>query len=186
MSKKFNFFREAIKNYKTSGTVVPSSRYLAEKMLKNVNFEEANVIVELGPGNGAITNHILKKINKDATLICFEINDIFYEELLKIKHKQLIVLKASAENVDKELEKLGFSEANHIISSLPLTIIPKGISKEILKRSKEVLSTNGLFIQYQYSLSYYKKLKRIFGSNISLDFEPLNFPPAFVYKCAKK
>lgn len=186
MSKKFNFFKEAVKNYKTSGTVIPSSKYLANKMLKEINFSAAEVIVELGPGNGAITHHILDKIKPNAILVCFEINDAFYKELKKINHPQLIVLKASAEKIKSEIEKLGYSKADYIVSSLPLTIIPKEISHDILVKNFEFLATNGAFIQYQYSLTYYKKLKEVFGNSIKLSFEPLNFPPAFIYKCVKK
>ena len=185
MSKKFNFFKEAVKNYKTSGTVVPSSKYLANKMLKDIDFSSAKLIVELGPGNGAITHDILKKLSPNTTLICFEVNDSFYEELIKIKHPQLIVLKASAENIKEEVVQLGFEKADHIISSLPLTIIPKEISHTILTESFSFLKQNGMFVQYQYSLTYYKKLKEVFGNNITLNFEPFNFPPAFIYKCAK-
>ncbi|WP_420552106.1 class I SAM-dependent methyltransferase [Tenacibaculum aiptasiae] len=186
MNKKLNFFKEAVKNYKTSGTVVPSSRFLADKMLKEIDFSKARVIVELGPGNGAITHSILKKVHPSAVVICFEINDAFYEELKEIDHPQLIVLKSSAEKIKEEIEKLGYDKADHIISSLPLTIIPKKISSNILLESYRFLKTNGMFIQYQYSLTYYKKLKEVFGKNIALSFEPLNFPPAFVYKCVKK
>ncbi len=185
MSKKFNFFKEAVKNYKTSGTVAPSSKYLANKMLREINFSTAEVIVELGPGNGAITHNILNKIQPNTVLICFEINEAFYKELKKIKHSQLIIIKASAEKMIKEVEKLGYYKADYIVSSLPLTIIPKEISHTILLKSHEFLNNQGLFIQYQYSLTYYKKLKEVFGNDISLNFEPLNFPPAFIYKCIK-
>ena len=82
--------------------------------------------------------------------------------------------------------KLGYSKADYIVSSLPLTIIPKEISHDILVKNFEFLATNGAFIQYQYSLTYYKKLKEVFGNSIKLSFEPLNFPPAFIYKCVKK
>lgn len=185
MGKKFNFFKEAVKNYKTSGTVTPSSKYLAKKMLKEINFSAAKVIIELGPGNGAITNTILNRIEPNTILICFEINDAFYKELKKIKHPQLIIIKASAENMREEIIKLGYDEVNYIISSLPLTIIPKEVSHNILLESYLLLNNNGLFIQYQYSLTYYKKLKDVFGNNIQLNFEPLNFPPAFIYNCIK-
>lgn len=170
---------------KTSGTITPSSRFLAKKMLSDIDFENANVLVELGPGNGAITRKILDKMHKDAVLICFEINDIFYQELKKIKNTQLVVLNASAENVQEELQKLGHSKSCHIISSLPLSIIPDGISDKILYSSFSSLETNGTFIQYQYSLTYFKKLKKVFKESISLGFEVLNIPPAFIYKCKK-
>ncbi len=186
MSKRISFFKEAVKNYKTSGTLVPSSRFLANKMLSNINFSESRVIVELGPGNGAITKNILEKLHPEAVLICFEINDVFYEEIKEIEHPQLVVLKESAENITNEIEKLGFQNADAIVSSLPLTIIPKHISSKILTNSHSSLRKNGVFIQYQYSLSYLKKLKKVFGENITLNFETLNFPPAFIYKCLKK
>ncbi|CAM1361582.1 class I SAM-dependent methyltransferase [Tenacibaculum xiamenense] len=186
MSKTISFFKEAVKNYKTSGTLVPSSRFLANKMLSNINFSDSKVIIELGPGNGAITKNILGKLNPEAVLICFEINDVFYKELTEIEHPQLIVLKESAENITSEIEKLGFQKVDAIVSSLPLTIIPKQISSKILNNSHSSLKKNGVFIQYQYSLSYLKKLKEVFGKNIALDFETLNFPPAFIYKCVKK
>ena len=185
MSKKFNFFKEAVKNYKTSGTIVPSSKYLANKMLSEINFSTAKVIIELGPGNGAITHAILDKIQPNTVLICFEINDAFYNELKKIKHPQLIILKASAEKIITEVEKLGYYKADYIVSSLPLTIIPKEISHTILAKSYQFLNSQGLFIQYQYSLTYYKKLKEFFGDDITLSFEALNLPPAFIYKCIK-
>ncbi len=186
MGKKIDFFKVALKSMKTSGTVVPSSSFLAKKMLKEIDFSSCKVLVELGPGNGVITNQILKKLEPDCHLICFEVNDVFYNNLKKINHPQLTVLKVSAEQIEKEMKKLGFSKACHIVSSLPLTIIPKTISSAILENSINSLQIDGTFIQFQYSLTYYKKLKSVFKKKISLDFELLNFPPAFVYRCKKE
>ncbi|TVZ55964.1 phospholipid N-methyltransferase [Lutibacter sp. Hel_I_33_5] len=185
MTSKLKFFKEAVKNYKTSGTVMPSSRFLANKMLKEIDFSKIDVLVELGPGNGAITKYILNKLPPKAILICFEINDNFYDQLLALKNDQLIVIKASAEDILLEISKLNISKIDHIISSLPLTIIPKEVSTTILNNSYTSLKTNGTFIQYQYSLSYFKQLKTVFKDNISLDFEALNIPPAFIYRCKK-
>ncbi len=186
MSKKFNFFKEAIATAKTSGTIAPSSRFLADRMLKGIDFESAKLIVELGPGDGAITKHLLQRIGPNTKLICFEINENFYKELQKINNPQLIVLKESAENLKKEIQKFNFEEADYIVSSLPLSIIPKEVSMSILNKSHEILKKGGKYIQFQYSLNYLKKLKSVFGKeNISVQFEAINIPPAFVYKCTK-
>ena len=185
LTDTIKFFREAIKTLKTSGTVMPSSSFLAKKMLQNIHFDSADIIVELGPGNGAITKFILRKLHPTATLICFEINENFHKTLSEIKHSQLIVLKSSAENLEEELLRLGIHEVNYIVSSLPLTIIPEKITNVILSQSYQVLKPNGTFTQYQYSLSYFKKLKQFFRHSISLKFELLNFPPAFIYLCKK-
>ncbi|MFT6869901.1 MAG: phospholipid N-methyltransferase [Paraglaciecola sp.] len=185
MSSRIKFFKEAVKSIKTSGTVAPSSRFLSKRMLREIDFSNVDVIVELGPGNGAITKYILENLAPKATLICFEINDNFYDQLQELNHPQLIVLKASAEKIIDKLKKLNIHKVNYIISSLPLAIIPDEVSDEILDKSFEVLAKNGSFIQYQYSLSYFKKLKNVFKESISLEFEPLNIPPAFIYRCKK-
>ena len=185
MSNRIKFFQEAIKNVKTLGTVTPSSRFLSRKMIKKIDFTNAKILVELGPGNGAITKYILENLAPKAVLICFEINDNFYNQLKELQHPQLIVVNASAEKIEEELKKLNIGSVNYIISSLPFTIIPDDISDEILKKCYQVLENKGTFVQYQYSLTYFKKLKKVFKDAISLEFEPLNIPPAFIYRCKK-
>ena len=185
MSSRIKFFKEALKNLETLGTVTPSSRFLSKKMLRKIDFDKAEILVELGPGNGAITKFILKNLSPKAKLICFEINDNFFQQLKELNHPQLIVIKASAENIEIELKKLNTHKACHVISSLPLSIIPEDISNRILEKSFRILAKGGTFIQYQYSLSYFKKLKQVFKESISLEFQPLNIPPAFIYHCKK-
>lgn len=185
MSDRIKFLKEAFVNIKTLGTITPSSRFLSKRMLKEIDFSSVKVIVELGAGNGAITKFILKNLPPKAILICFEINNNFFSQLQVINHPQLILLKSSAENIEIELQKLNVNTVDFIISSLPLTIIPDNISEDILQKSYKVLDKNGSFIQYQYSLTYLKKLNSFFKDAISLGFEPLNIPPAFIYRCKK-
>ena len=83
------------------------------------------------------------------------------------------------------LKKHGFDKADCIISSLPLTNIPKEISDKILANAYEAMVDDSLYVQYQYSLTYYKKLKQVFNDNVKLSFEAFNIPPAFVYIAQK-
>jgi len=184
LQKKKAFFKEAVKNIKTSGTIVPSSRYLIQKMLKSVDFSNAKIIVEYGSGNGIITKEILKKLDSNSKLICFEINTEFYNHLKTFKDSRLIIFNESCENIKSVCDQLNITEIDYIISSLPLTIIPDIVSKKILNESYDQLKRNGYFIQYQYSLSYFKKIKKIY-KNVDLDFEIRNIPPAFIYNCKK-
>jgi len=182
---RLKFFREAIRDIKTSGTIVPSSRFLTKRMVKHIDFNNVKVIVEFGPGNGIITKEILKRIQPQTKLIAFEINDRFFESLENIKHSQLIIEKVSAEDITEVLQKHGFDKVDCVISSLPFTNIPPEISDRILSKTYEAMEAESLFVQYQYSLTYYKKLKEVFKDNVKLSFEAFNIPPAFVY-IAKK
>ncbi len=184
MQKKKAFFKEAVKSIKTSGTIMPSSKYLIQKLLKAVDFSKTKVIVEYGSGNGIITKEILKRLDKNSRLICFEVNTEFYNHLQTLKDQRLLIFNESCENIKSVCEQLNITEVDCIISSLPLTNIPDIITKKILNESYHQLNENGCFIQYQYSLSYFKKMKKIY-KNVDLDFEIRNIPPAFIYNCKK-
>ena len=163
---------------------MPSSKFLIKKMLSNIDFSNAKVIVEYGPGNGIITKHILNKMNNDAILICFEINKEFVKCLQLIDDKRLVVTQKSAENIAEILQNLKIDQVDCFISSLPLSILPYKMAKNILINSKQVLKNKGLFIQYQYSFNFLKTFQAIFNKkNVFLTFEILNLPPAFIYKC---
>ena len=51
------------------GWVLPSSPFLVDEVLKEVDWERARVIVEYGPGVGAFTTRVLQRMRPDATLI---------------------------------------------------------------------------------------------------------------------
>lgn len=165
---------------------MPSSRFLIAKMLRNIDFNKAKVIVEYGAGNGIFTREILNNMHDDAILLCFEINKEFINQLKKISDKRLIITNQSAEHILTILESYQLEEVDYFISSLPLAIMPLVLTNAILINSKKALKTNGLFLQYQYSLNFFKQFKLIFNKkNVVLSFELLNLPPAFIYKCIK-
>jgi phospholipid N-methyltransferase len=182
--KHLDFFKEGIRNLRTTGTITRSSRFLCREMIRPLDFEKAKIIVELGAGDGVITRHILSHMSKDATLISFEVNDKFCEILRNINDPRLVVAEDSAENILEHLKVHGFEQADYIISALPFLSLPKELGMNILRKSASVLREGGVFTQMQYSLF----LKHIYESvfdKVSLRFVPLNVPPAFVFICEK-
>lgn len=185
MQEKKSFIRHFMKERKMVGALAPSSRFLAHKMLKRIDFNKAQVIVELGPGTGVFTKRILEKMRPDGNLLVFELNDSFYKQLKKrFNDKRLILIHDSAEFIEKYLEMHQLPKADVVISSLPLANFPKDLRTNILSASHRSLATTGQYIQFQYSLQSRKFIKRTFGQ-MYIDFTPLNIPPAFVYTCKK-
>lgn len=62
---------------RTIGSVSRSSGFVSKTMLDAVDFTIAKVVVELGAGDGAITEHLLKRLQPDARLLIFEVNAAF-------------------------------------------------------------------------------------------------------------
>lgn len=181
---RLQFFFEATRNIKEAGTITKSSRFLIRKMLSPVDFSQAKTIVELGGGNGCITQVILEKMQPDAKLLCFEVNPKFVGLLKEMKDDRLHVIADSAEKIPEYLAKHNSIQADAVISGLPLAIFPKELNASIMKAVLDTLSNDGVYTQFQYSLASYGMLKKKF-TTVGRDFTPLNVPPAFVYICRK-
>lgn len=184
MSKK-TFISQFFKRGNKVGALAPSSRFLAAKMLKNINFDTCKTIVEFGPGTGAFTGVIQQRMPVDCKLLIIELNETFYEELTaKFTNEQTEVINGSATELMEILKARNIQHADCIISSLPLAIFDESLRAQILGTAHASLSAGGYFVQFQYSLQSKKAIKQFFNE-LSLDFTPLNFPPAFVYHCKK-
>ena len=183
--KKITFLKESLKNLKTVGTVTRSSKYACKAMIAPVNFDKANVIVELGAGDGVITEHIIKAMKPDSILLSFEVNPLFCEKIREINDSRLHVVEDSAEHLEKYLKKHNIKEIDYVISAIPFVSLPDELGYSIVGECKNFLKEGGLFIQIHYSLLAKKIYQRVFG-NVKVNFEPLNIPPAFVLISTKK
>ena len=181
--QSFNaFIGQSLKHFIKVGSLVPSSSHLARRMMKGVN---APVVLELGPGTGVFTKEILSKLPKDGLLISIESNEYFSKYLAdKIKDKRLKLYTGDAMYLKDFLKRNGIEKVSCIISGLPIGNFKTEDKKRILKEISDALDDNGVFIQFEYLLAGIKSVKKVFPK-ISLDFELLNFPPAFVMRCKK-
>src|SRR3569833_1933751 len=68
-----NFFRHP----RMPGSIVPSSRFLIRQLLEPVDWSQARVSVEYGPGVGVITSEVLRRMRPDALLIAIETNPAY-------------------------------------------------------------------------------------------------------------
>jgi phospholipid N-methyltransferase len=174
-----NFFRHPL----MLGSIVPSSRFLIRQLLEPVDWSQARVIVEYGPGVGVITAEVLRRMRPDAILIAIETNPDFVSYLRdSIKDERLHVVEASAESVDEILRRYGQSNASYVISGIPFSTIPAPVRERILLKTCEVLKPGGSFLVYQFSSRVLEDLQRIFRY-VRRKFEPLNVLPAHLFFC---
>ncbi len=174
-----NFFRYPA----MLGSVIPSSPFLINDMLAQVDWKRARVLVEYGPGIGNFTEEILKRMAPDATLIAIELNREFAEFLRhKIRDPRLHVVRTSAGNVREILARKKLAHTDYIISSLPFTNMPLSVRNHIMKETRQALHADGIFVAYQYSRTLLPYFRSCFSS-VEQGFQPLNFPPARIFSC---
>jgi phospholipid N-methyltransferase len=174
-----NFFRHP----RMLGSIVPSSRFLIRQLLAPVNWTQARVFVEYGPGVGGITAEVLRRMHPEAILIAIEMNPDFVSYLGRaIPDPRLKVVEGSAESVDEILRRFGRNSADYIISGIPFSTIAAPVRERILRKTCDVLKPRGAFLVYQFSTRVFEDLKRIFGY-VGRKFEPLNVLPAHLFFC---
>ncbi len=175
-----NFFRHP----RMLGSIVPSSRFLIRQLLEPVDWAQARVIVEYGPGVGVITAEVLRRMRPEAMLIAIETNPAFVNHLrTTIQDARLHVVEASAEAVDEILRRYGQTNASYVISGIPFSTIPAPVRERILRKTCEVLKpAGGSFLVYQFSTRVLQDLRRIFRY-VRRQFEPLNVLPAHLFFC---
>jgi len=174
-----NFFRHP----RMLGSIIPSSRFLIKELLQPIDWNQARVIVEYGPGVGVITEEILRRMRSDAILIAIEMNPDFVTHLRSaLPDERLQVVEGSAEAVGEVLERFGRGKANYIISGIPFSTIPAAVRERILRNTSEALAPSGAFLVFQFSTRVLEDLQRVFHY-VRRKFEPLNVLPAHLFFC---
>jgi len=179
-----SFLKEYITKPRTVGAIWPSSKYLAKKMMANVDFATAKYIVEYGPGTGVFTDKILQARNPETIVLLIENNQEFHSQLVeKYKtHPNLHIELGSAANLETYLEEHSIPHADYIISGLPFASLPQDISTQILAETKKHLAPEGRFITFQYTLLKKGFFEEYFNK-IEIKRELRNIPPAYVLSC---
>lgn len=177
------FGRNFLKHPRMLGSVIPSSRFLIDKVLAPVDWNRARVLVEFGPGVGTITTHILKRMHPSARLIVMEMNQDFVQYLRDTIHDpRLEVFSGSAADIGKVLAERGLGKADYVFSGIPFSTMPEEVRTSIVQSTADATSPDGAFVVYQFSPKVRGYLERAFAS-VTAGFEALNVPPAQIFVC---
>jgi phosphatidylethanolamine/phosphatidyl-N-methylethanolamine N-methyltransferase len=186
------FFKVFLRAPALTSAIVPSSPWLAERMVEAVGLEQAKVVVELGPGTGAFTRAIQKEISPSAFFMALEIDPGFASHL-KRKFPRVHIINDSAEHLDLHLRALGHESADCVLSGLPWAGFSGEDQKRLLGAVLRALKPGGFLATYAYNHTawlpggcrFRKLLQSTFTEVTTSRTEWRNLPPAFVYRCRK-
>lgn len=179
------FAKNFLQHPRMLGSLIPSSRFLVDRLLSKVDWKHARTIVEYGPGVGTITGRILERMSPHTRLVAFEMNEDFVDYLKRaFPDNRLHVVHGSAEQVQKELERLKLDGADYIISGIPFTTMPVPVREKIMRESRRALKPQGSVLVYQFTRAVLPYLKSHFD-HIDQDFEPRNILPARLFYCRR-
>ena len=180
------FLKKFIDEPKKIGSLTPSSRFLADKMLKDLPWENFSHVAELGAGTGIFTEQIIERKPSSCKFLVVE-QDYSMRHLLEEKihtPRSDLIFDSFAENLCETLREINFPQLDCVISGLPFANMDEDLRRRIIENVHGSLKRDGIFVMFQYSLQM-KTLLREYFSSVETNFFLLNFPPAFVYLCKK-
>lgn len=167
------------------GSVFPSSRYLINRVLGHVDWDEIHNVVEYGPGVGTFTRPMLARMSFDARLLAIELNQDFCQSLsADIVDPRFELIRGSAVDVTHWMHRRSMAKADFILSCIPYTFFSHDLRRNILVASRNALAPRGTFVSFQYTRAVLPDLRDVF-SQVEEDFELINFLPARVFYCRK-
>ncbi|WP_010492877.1 class I SAM-dependent methyltransferase [Paenibacillus elgii] len=180
---KWLFFYKYMRSPKQIGSVTPSSRFLASKLVSPIAWDEVKAVAELGAGTGAVTRFIRQANRGRAVTLLFEQDPLLRSKLGQ--HYPEAICCPDAAHMRQELERNGIPQLDAVISGLPFYNFTEQLRERLLEEIHSVLKPGGQFIAFQYSLQMKRALQQKFVLE-KIAFVPWNVPPAFVYVCRKK
>ena len=188
---KLKFFKAFLGNPLQVGAVLPSGERLAQEITDPIDFETAKVIVEFGPGTGAFTQVIQRRLKPDTKFLALELNPSMADGI-EARFPKVDLIRDSAENLLEHLEARGIDKVDAIVSGLPFAFFPSDLQIRILEAACIALAPGGQFLSFTYYHSiplptanrYFARLRRIFSE---VERVPVlrNIPPAFVLRARR-
>jgi phosphatidylethanolamine/phosphatidyl-N-methylethanolamine N-methyltransferase len=186
-----NHFR---KSPRTVGAIAPSSQRLARAMLDGLSLElEPGVrVVELGPGTGAVTGEIARRLPDGAVCLAIDVDPVFSARV-GARWPQIDSVCDRAERLVEIARARDLLPVDHIVSGLPFASLPASTAGEIVEAIVASLRVGGTFTTFQYVHAYSfrsavtvrRTLTREMASSPSRTRVLGNLPPAVVLRWRK-
>ncbi len=186
------FFREFLRSPLLVGAVAPSGGVLARVITAPVPGIGEPVVVELGPGTGAFTGAIQRRLGGRGRHIAVEINERFAARLAA-RHPGVEVALADAAGLAGVLGARGIERADVIVSGLPWVAFDENRRGDLLSAVVGGLSEHGAFTTFAYVHARWAQPARRLRRSLEARFDEVvvgrtvwaNLPPALVYHCRR-
>lgn len=189
-TQAIRFLGQVLQNPAQVGSVTPSSRHLTRAMVAGVPVSSAGLVVEYGPGTGALTRVLADALPGTGRLVAMETNPAFC--LFLARHFPLVrVIGDEAANAHLHLgAELGTADA--VFSGLPSSLMTPADLAATVRATDLLLRPGGHFRAFLYHHTYWLPKMTFLRRLLQRRFRQVdvvavwaNFPPAMVLRCIK-
>lgn len=186
MNENLQFLQAFLKNPAKVGAIAPSSPELAAQMLKGIEPDDHNIMLELGVGTGAITKFIRDLVPSRDSYLGLELDPNLVKTLNQNFPDMNIMCGNAAEAYSIHQES-GLGKVRYVVCCLPFVSLPKEISERVLLEIEKFMHDGCELRIFQYAHGYYlppaiklrEFMKTRYGKSSRSRLILNNIPPAF-------
>jgi phosphatidylethanolamine/phosphatidyl-N-methylethanolamine N-methyltransferase len=186
------FLAAALRRPATMGAVTPSSPRLGAVLASVVPHTGEPVVVELGPGTGAVSAVIAERLPPGGRHLAVELDPDMVAYLRRTR-PQLEVVAGNAADLATLLAERGIDTVDAVVCGLPWALFDDATQTALLGEISRVIGSRGAFTTFAYLHSMTLAAARRFRRTLRDTFEEVlvsatvwrNVPPAFVYVCRR-
>jgi phospholipid N-methyltransferase len=178
------FLRAFVKAPRVVASAIPSSSSLERRTIRNLDLDNADVVVEFGAGTGGMTRAMLAAMHPDARLIAIEWTEAFIGPLGRIDDPRLEVVHGCASTICEQLERRNLPGADAVVSGIPFSTMPPELCRSIAANLYAALVPGGRFVAYQFMDSVAGYVAPLMGRP-AVEHELINIPPMRVFTWRK-
>jgi phosphatidylethanolamine/phosphatidyl-N-methylethanolamine N-methyltransferase len=185
LRSNFVFLGKFLRHGTKIASVWPSSKFLSRATIREVDFDKAKVIVELGAGTGPITDAVISKLKPHTRFLAIERD----KDLLKILQDRFSglhnveIIHADVRDLDALLKARKIDKVDYFVSGLPTPSLPEGVQRRMLACVRKYMPAHGVYSNITEVPYYYWKYYKAYFKDVDFQFVPVNMPPGGVYHC---
>ncbi len=146
------FFRTWATSPLKMGSVTPTSRALADLMVKHAHPDPDGYVLETGPGTGVVTEALIRAGIPPQRIVSLEYDKGFCR-LLRKRFPKVHLLQGDALDLDAALAEFRDVKFSAALSGIPLLNLPKAKRAPYLLGLLDRLVPGGVVSQLSYSLT---------------------------------
>ncbi len=181
------FLKAFLRHPARVGAVAPSSPALARQMVRDLNVQPGQTLIEFGPGTGPFTAAILAALPTGASYMGIELDEKFVT-LLRGRYPQADFVHGSAEHAARFHQEKKLPPVRAVLCGLPFASLPPTVQDAVIANLDQLIGPGAEFRTFQYvhayplptAVRFRKRMSQLFGPCRRSAAVLRNLPPAYV------
>lgn len=189
MKDRLQFISAFVRQPGSIGAIAPSSPFLAREMVRDLDVQPGQSVLEFGPGTGPFTAEILANLPEGAAYMGIELHAGFVTALRQ-RFPEATIVHGSAAEAPRFHAEYDLPPVRAILCGLPFASLPPSVQDSVIAALDALLTPGSQFRTFQYvhafalptAIRFRRRMAELLGKPARSRAVMRNVPPAYVLR----